>query len=149
MNRDWQDVIGGALMSLIGVAVALYAQRYDMGSLTRMGPGYFPVALGWLLGALGLGIAVPAWRRQGGLPSVQWRTAALVLGCIGFFAVALPVAGLVPAAAGTVLLSTLADRGATLRFRLLLSAFLTLLTLLIFHVGLGMILPLWPSWPQA
>ena len=44
-RRDHHDLIGGVLMTAIGVFIALYAQRYDFGSAARMGPGYWPALL--------------------------------------------------------------------------------------------------------
>ena len=45
-KRDNTDIIGGAILCVLGAFIALYAQRYQMGTLFRMGPGYFPVVLG-------------------------------------------------------------------------------------------------------
>ena len=58
-NIDWREFIAGALFSAVGIAVALYASsHYQVGSAARMGPGYFPTMLGWVLAALGVVIAL-------------------------------------------------------------------------------------------
>ena len=39
-----RDRYGSALMIVVGVAVAAKASHYDLGTLTTMGPGFFPLA---------------------------------------------------------------------------------------------------------
>jgi hypothetical protein len=71
-TRDLHDLVGGALMTATGLFFALYGQQYEFGTMARMGPGYFPVVLGWTLAVLGLLVAVPAWWRRGTAVTVQW-----------------------------------------------------------------------------
>lgn len=52
-----RDYYGGALMILIGLGAAVQGATYDVGGLTQMGPGFFPVVLGVILVLLGLSIA--------------------------------------------------------------------------------------------
>jgi hypothetical protein len=68
-RRDYTDILGGALLVAFGLGVGFYAQRYNIGTLTRMGPGFFPAALGFLLALLGLAILLPGLRRTGGRSS--------------------------------------------------------------------------------
>ena len=37
-----KDYYGGALMILIGLAAVYQGTRYQLGTLARMGPGFFP-----------------------------------------------------------------------------------------------------------
>lgn len=143
-HRDIQDLVGGAALSALGLFVALYArEHYDFGTLARMGPGFFPSILGWLLAVLGVLIAIPAWLRHGSLPQVEWRTFAIVMGSILLFAVSLKTLGLVLATALSVFVSSLADREISWLGRALVVVGVTAVTVLIFITGLGMILPLW------
>ena len=48
-----RDILAGTLFIVIGALALLGARGYPVGSAMRMGPGYFPVVLGWLLVALG------------------------------------------------------------------------------------------------
>src|SRR5690606_30116557 len=59
-RKERKDVLGGALMALLGLFTALEGSSYHIGILARMGPGYFPVALGIILAALGLLIILNA-----------------------------------------------------------------------------------------
>jgi len=52
-----RDYYAGALMMLIGLIVVNEGRTYQLGTLQRMGPGYFPVVLGALLVLLGILIA--------------------------------------------------------------------------------------------
>src|SRR5882762_196898 len=52
-----RDYYAGALVMLLGAGAALVGSRYDIGSLRRMGPGFFPTVLGILLAFIGVLIA--------------------------------------------------------------------------------------------
>ena len=56
-NRDYY---GGALMMAIGIGAMVQGRHYSIGTLSRMGPGYFPVALGAILTLVGLAIIATA-----------------------------------------------------------------------------------------
>lgn len=142
-EKDHRDLIGGALMTAIGLFAVVFGQQYDMGSAARTGPGLFPVALGALLALLGVAIAVPAWARRGEAIHIEWRAAAIVLGAVVVFAIALRPLGLIPATLLATFLSSLADRNMGWRGRIMLAITVTALTVLIFITGLEMILPLW------
>ena len=144
-QKDMRDIVGGMLLTALGAFAAWHAyQRYDIGELNRMGPGYFPVALGTLLALLGLLIAIPAWFRQGEAIRVEWRTVALVAASIGIFALTLKTLGLVLATVLAVLASSMADREIRWRGRAMVAVGVALVTYLVFSFGLGMILPVWP-----
>lgn len=55
-----KDLAGGLLLAITGAAVALRATHYSLGTLNRMGPGYFPLALGVLLAVCGVLIVINA-----------------------------------------------------------------------------------------
>ncbi len=137
-----RDIIGGVLLVVTGVFFALHAGKYNFGELARMGPGFFPTVLGWTLAVLGALIALPALRRKNDGAVVRWKSLVLVITAVLFFALVLPVAGLLIAVAGTVFLASLADNDISWRARLILVATVPALMALIFVMGLGMILPL-------
>jgi uncharacterized membrane-anchored protein len=45
-------VLPTLLLALTGITAGLFAFRYDVGSFTRMGPGFFPLVLGFILALL-------------------------------------------------------------------------------------------------
>ncbi|MBL0423371.1 tripartite tricarboxylate transporter TctB family protein [Ramlibacter sp. AW1] len=143
-SRDYKDILGGVLLMLTGIVFALGAHNYNLGDAARMGPGYFPSVLGWILAVLGVLIVLPALRRPGERIVVQWKSAALVLAAVLYFAFSLPLLGLVLAAAGAVFISSLADHDLTWRGRFILSVAVPVLMVLIFITGLGMTLSPFP-----
>jgi small-conductance mechanosensitive channel len=144
-HRDLQDLIGGVVLAALGVFVALYSHRYDFGTAARMGPGFFPHWLGWILAALGVLIALPAWFRSSPAPlEVQWRNLLFVLGSIVLFAFTLKLIGLVLATFVSAFVGTLAERDFSWRGRVLTSIGVSAVTVAIFIGGLSMVLPVWP-----
>ncbi|GAB3188327.1 tripartite tricarboxylate transporter TctB family protein [Hydrogenophaga aquatica] len=147
-HKDTRDIVGGWLMTAAGLFAAWYAsQNYEFGELHRMGPGYFPVALGLVLAVLGVLIALPAMLRRGEAIQVEWKTFALVTLSIVVFAFLLKTAGLVLATVASVLVSSLADREITWRARVLVAVGVAAITWGVFSFGLGMTLPTWPWSP--
>ena len=148
MRRDWPDIWGGLTLAAAGAFGSGWAlAHYDLGTLRQMGPGFFPVVLGAALALLGLIVAVPAWRRTGGPVPVQSWAAAAVLASILIFGFGLPRLGLVGATAASVLVATLPAPRQGWLWRILLTAAVTALTVLVFSFGLRMTLPLWPRLP--
>jgi hypothetical protein len=143
-NKDTQDIIGGLALTALGVFAAVHAQTYEFGSLTRMGAGYFPVALGVILALLGLLIAVPAFFRRGQPIRIEWKTFVLVMAGIVAFALTLKVLGLVLATALSVIISSLADRDTRWKGRIFLAIGVSAVTYVVFSLGLSMVLPIWP-----
>ncbi|MDM7950646.1 tripartite tricarboxylate transporter TctB family protein [Hydrogenophaga sp.] len=146
-KRDTRDIIGGLGLAAIGLFAVIYGQRYEFGDLNRMGPGYFPVALGALLAVLGVLIALPAFFRRGEPIVVAWKTFALVMASIVVFASTLKVLGVIFATAIAVIVASTADNASTWKGRLLTAAGIALITWLVFKFGLGMVLPTWPWSP--
>lgn len=145
MQRDWPDICGGLALAAIGAAAAGWALlHFDTGTLREMGPGAFPLALGLSLAALGLIVAVPAITRRGEPPVVEPLTALAILASIVVFALVLRPLGLVASTAASVLIAAAPAPNRGWRWRAVLAAVVTLLTVLVFRAGLQMSLPLWP-----
>ncbi|TVS00330.1 MAG: tripartite tricarboxylate transporter TctB family protein [Rhodobacteraceae bacterium] len=142
--RDHENIIGGVLMAGIGLATVWLAHDYRAGTLVRMGPGYFPMVLGWLLTGIGMAIFFPALRRSGKLPSIHLRSFALILLAVVIFAATVERLGLIAASFATALVASFAEYESTLAGRLLLAASVTAITIVIFSFGLGMSIPLIP-----
>ncbi len=146
-HKDYHDIIGGVLMVGVGLFAIVHGRQYEFGELQRMGPGYFPVVLGAVLALIGVLIAVPAMLRKGTAVHVQWKTFALIMGSIVVFAVSLKTLGIVLATFLSVLVSSLADNETRWKGRLLTCAGVSLLTYVVFILGLSMIIPVWPWSP--
>jgi hypothetical protein len=146
-RRDYRDLIGGGILVATGLFAALYAtSNYTLGTVARMGPGMFPMALGYLLAILGVLIALPAWFRRGPMPRPEWLPTVTVTLSVLVFAMTIERLGLVPGIFALTGIAVFADRKMGLRGTLVLAACLALGTWLIFRAGLGIQLQtfIWP-----
>ncbi len=143
------DVLSGLLFIAIA-AFGLWASRnYPVGTALRMGTGYMPRLLCWLL--LGLGVIVLGQGlRQQAAPlrsSPQaWRAVLSVTAALVAFGLSIELLGLVLAILLLTGLGALATR--TLRPVETAIAALGLIALSwsIFIFGLGLTIPVWPEW---
>jgi hypothetical protein len=142
-HRNYHDIIGGIALVALGLAAAVYAQRYEFGELNRMGPGYFPVALGVILAVLGLLIAIPAFFQEGSPIHVDWAPLFVVMASLLIFALTLKSLGIIVATVLATLCASLVSEFSW-RARLLLSLVIATLTYIVFILGLAMVLPAWP-----
>jgi hypothetical protein len=58
------DLLAGGTFVTVGLAFVVASSRYELGSALKMGPGYYPLVLGGLLVALGVGVAVEGLFRR-------------------------------------------------------------------------------------
>lgn len=143
-----RDYYAGGLMMLIGLGAAVEGSHYNFGSLVRMGPGFFPVALGVVLIVLGLLIAATALAsKEGGderfLPdNPQWKGWACILGGPVLFIVLGIYGGMIPAVFACVFVCALGDNQATLKSSLILSAGVTVFGVVLFYYLLKVPFPL-------
>jgi hypothetical protein len=142
-----QDFGAALFFMLFGLAAVYFARHLALGTAMRIGPGYFPTLLGWLIFGIGAVLMVRAVTVQG--PSIErpsLRPLLFVIATILAFAVLIETAGLVVAAFVVVIAAAYARRGADLKETLLLAAGLTVFVVAAFVYGLSQPLPLW--WGQ-
>ncbi|WP_102960482.1 tripartite tricarboxylate transporter TctB family protein [Mangrovicella endophytica] len=146
-TKDYRDIIGGGIIILLGLFIAAYAlNTLAIGTPRRMGPGFFPIGIGVLLVCFGIGIAVPAFFREGTMEQIEWRPLFAISASLLAFGLCVTPFGLVPAIAALVAVSALADSKLTIPAVLGLIASLSLICYVIFDLGLGLTLPMlrWP-----
>lgn len=144
--RSSNDFWCGLLFIVVGVAFAVLAQDYRLGSAARMGPGYFPTLLGALLVLLGASLSVPALVIDGErLQRFHLRPLLFVLLSIAAFGVVLPYFGFAAAIVALVLVSGFADPDLRPIQTVGVAAFLVVFSILIFVVLLGLPIQLWPN----
>lgn len=133
-------------MMFIGLGTTIGSLDYNIGTLVRMGPGFFPMMLGVLLMLVaGLMIATPvAAEDQQESPDFrkQIRPWLMVVLGVAVFIVIGQYGGLVPAAFSMILISALGDRNNSLIDGLILAACVTAVAVGIFHYGMQMQFPL-------
>ena len=146
--RSQKDFGAGLLYAAFGVAALMMARDYGMGTASRMGPAYFPTALGALLLLIGMVSLARAFLRDGKpIGVVAWKGAALVTAGTVLFGLLLRPAGLVPALVALILVGA----SASSRFRIEWRAGALMLVLitfcaLVFVKGLGLPVPLLGHW---
>lgn len=142
---DAREFISGAALVAIGLFVALYASsHYEIGVPARMGPGFFPTALGWIVGALGVLVIASSFRRAIHAltpPPFAVRPFLAVVIAVAAFAALIERIGLMPTALILAVIASFAGRNFKLGKAVLLGACLAVLSWLIFTVGLNMTLP--------
>jgi hypothetical protein len=146
--RHQKDFWSGVMFFALGLAFVVLAQKYAMGTASRMGPGYFPTVLGALLAVLGLAIAIKGLSRgdlSGDIERFHFRPLVIVLGAVLLFGVLLRPAGLVAATLALIGVSAYASHEFSLREVVPLALVLVALVLAVFVWGLGMVIPVWPA----
>jgi Tripartite tricarboxylate transporter TctB family len=110
-----QDFIGGVIAVAFGAFMLDKALDYPMGSMLRMGPGFFPAVISALIIMLGGALALRALRPRPTVTSVEirFRPVIIISLAVVVFALMIERFGIVPATMTLVLVSSLA--GARLR----------------------------------
>ncbi len=145
--RNPNDFWSGLLFLAVGGAAVLLAQQYPLGTAFKMGPGYFPTALGGLLAVVGLLAVLRSFIRPGtALEPFHWRLLLIVTGSTVLFGLLVRGAGLGVAAPVLVLATAAASVYFRWRTALILAAGLTVLSALLFVKGLGLPIPLIGPW---
>jgi hypothetical protein len=145
--RSAKDFWAGIIYIGLGSTAIIIARDYGMGTALRMGPGYFPTVVGFLLIFIGLISAVRSFIQPGSpIDRFTFTGLLLVLGSTLLFGFVVRGAGLVVALPLLVLISAYAS----VHFRwgptLVLAAGLTAFCILVFAQALGVPLPVFGSW---
>lgn len=139
-TRDVADIIGGALLIAGGVWFVLHSADYQMGTLRRMGPGYFPVIIGSLVSLFGILLFIPALFREGTIENPDWRPFLTICASVFAFAMIVEKFGLVPATVGLTVAAAFAENVRPLQI-VLLAIGLSIIGVVVFSHGLGIPVP--------
>ena len=126
-NRN--ELLAALVVVGLGAGYLIIAIGYPMGTVVRMGAGFFPVALGVLLTGL-------SRRAEKTAVELRLRPFVMILGGILAWALLVDRIGFLPATAILVLSCALVERETTWRSALMLTAGLCAFGWLIFIVGL-------------
>lgn len=148
VRRALKDILAGGIFIALGLAFALGALAYDIGTPLRMGPGYVPLVLGGLLAALGVGVIIKGIIAGEGeaIGGFEWRAVLSIVAALLFFGITVRGLGVVGALFGTSLLAALARSRTSWREALVIAIGLTALSVAIFIVGLQLGLRLVGPW---
>ena len=135
--------LSGIMFLGIGAAAIYMAQDYPMGSALRMGPGYFPIVLGGIIGLFGIWELIIGVIKPDAVKG-NWSLRALAVLPISavIFGILMEQAGFIPAL--LVLVFTSAFAGDEFKFKevALLAVGLTIVCTGVFIYGLGLPYPL-------
>lgn len=136
------DLWAGLLFLACGGLALLLGADYPLGRAGRIGPGYAPRLLGWLLIGIGGALVLRApWTHERAAFATALRPVLLVPLAALAFAVILPVAGLIAAVFACVGIGAYAAPDNTWRTALVLGALLAFFSWALFVRGLGLPLP--------
>ncbi|MDX2482035.1 MAG: tripartite tricarboxylate transporter TctB family protein [Pseudodonghicola sp.] len=122
MNRHQISLyLPGAVVVVTGVAIAMVANTYPLGTLLRPGPGFFPMVVAVLLSLLGLGVLGETWaaRATPSAPEAEpddtaqgpfpWRSVLCTCASVLVFALTVERLGFVPASCLLIAITAFAE----------------------------------------
>ena len=147
LHRYNKDLYAGALMLVLGLGSIYAGLGYNVGSLSHMGSGFFPVAVGTVLVLCGLAIAFSAGApdpHATAQPALrpEWRAWCCIVMGIAAFVVLGRYGGLLPATFAIVFISALGDRDNTWVSALILAAAMCAICTVVFWWALKLQFPL-------
>jgi len=145
-----KNVLAG-LMFIAIAALGLWVSRdYPIGTALRMGTGYVPRLLCWILMGLGAAILVQGLREKDAPPErTSWQQLmpiVVVTTSLVAFAFAIEQLGLVLSILLLVGIGAIAARDIRIWETLVAALVLVGLSWVIFILGLGLTIPVWPVW---
>ena len=150
MKFDWRnnrDFFGGLMYIVTGGAGWWIARDYPFGSALRMGPGYFPTVLSWMMIAFGVAIMLMGFKNNEKIAG-NWSIRALIVMPLATiaFGYLMEEVGFIPALLVLIPFAAVAGREFKLVEIALLTVGLTILSTLMFIKGLGLPYPLIKGW---
>jgi len=140
-----EDFWSGIMFLAFGLAAVIVSKDYPMGTAMRMGPGYFPTYLGYIMMGFGAIIAAGSFKIQGeGIPKWGFRGMILLTLALLIFGYMMDTVGFVGALIVLITLSSLA--GAKFKFIevLILNITLVIGSWLLFVYGLDLPFRMFP-----
>jgi uncharacterized membrane protein len=141
--RSNKDFWAGLVFAGTGATAIFIAQSYPFGTTLRMGPGYFPRVLGWILILFGIYVMVRGLRSNEKIQG-NWSVRALIVLPLSMvlFGILMELAGFIPALAVLIFVSAASGREFKFKEVLLLTLSLGVLSVAMFIWGLGLPYPL-------
>jgi hypothetical protein len=144
--RAPKDFWSGLMFIAFAAVAMLAAGGYSLGSVGKMGPGYFPLMLGYVLALIGVILVARSFVIQGeGVSRLSVLPLMVVVLGVCLFAFSIETLGLVIAVATVTFISALASKEFRPIETGLLAAALAAFAAGIFVYGLRLPLPVWPA----
>jgi putative tricarboxylic transport membrane protein len=151
-----KDALAGLMFAAVGLFGLWVSRNYPIGTALRMGTGYVPRLLCWVLVGLGGIILIQGLLAGPSQPQADehadapaggaWRPLVLVTASLVAFALSVERLGLVVSILLMTAIGALAARDLRLVETLAAALALVALAWAIFIFGLGLTIPVWPDW---
>lgn len=144
MKIDKRESLSGLLILCFGSLVIFESLNYTVGSLLRMGPGYFPLVLGISLSAIGIVLLVRSIFVSSIIDSVQWRPLVFVTLGLVVFGLGINSLGVFFSTTALVFISRFSQKDLCFLNTTVLALSLNIIVYLVFIYGLSIPLKLFP-----
>ena len=144
--RAPKDFWSGLLCLAVASAFIVQAHGYAMGTAVRMGPGYFPLLLAYVLAGVGTVLVVRSFYLTGEpVPRLHLLPLAILVVAILAFGFLINWLGLVVSGALVAIVAARAGPEFRTREVIALAAVLVAFSVAVFVYALGLPLKVWPS----
>ena len=135
--------LSGLMFLGIGAVAISSARDYPMGSALRMGPGYFPIVLGGIMGLFGIYEMILGVMKSDPVKG-NWSIRALIVLPLAavVFGIMMETVGFVPALIALIFVSAAASREFKFLEVLVSAVVITIASVGVFIYGLGLPYPL-------
>lgn len=139
-----QDLGAAAVFMVIGLAGIYFGHDLTFGTAARMGPGYFPIILSWIIVAIGVVVGLKALTIEGPrIEPLQLRPILIIILAILLFGLLINAAGLAITAVLLTILAAFARRDVNLTEAISLGIGLAIFAVAVFVYALSQPLPAW------
>ncbi|MDF0601141.1 tripartite tricarboxylate transporter TctB family protein [Psychromarinibacter sp. C21-152] len=142
MRPNLSELVACAANAVFGLTALVIALGYELGSVRRMGPGFFPVAVCVTVMALAVATAIESLGAPVERSSTAWRPLLFISLAVIVWTQLIDSLGLVPSTVALIVISSLAKPPFRPVSMLLLSTGICIAGYLIFISGLRMPLTL-------
>jgi hypothetical protein len=146
-----KNVLAGLLFMAVALIGLWVSRDYPVGTTQRMGTGYVPRLLCWMLLGLGGTVLLQGFLTKDSLSSdatvpLAWRPAVFVSASLVIFGLTIERLGLVLSILLLIAIGAIAAKGLRPLETLTAAVVLIVLSWTIFILGLGLTIPVWPEW---
>ena len=134
---------------VIGIVFVVGAYNYQMGTAARMGPGYFPRILGFIMAGLGVIIAGIGLKNQAQFAATEcigwtWKPVIILTVAVVLFGFTLPTLGLIIAISLLTFISGIAAHDKNYRELAMITVIMCIFCAGVFIWGLKLQMKLFP-----
>ena len=144
-----KDLLAGIMFMVIGVVFAVGAYNYQMGTAARMGPGFFPRILGFIMAGLGVIIAGIGLKNQAQFAATEgigwtWKPVIILTVAVVLFGFTLPTLGMIIAISLLTFISGIAAHDKNYRELAMITVIMCIFCAGVFIWGLKLQMKLFP-----